>query len=205
MLFAIFRRFMYGGVARGCWLCASPAVCEGMGATGIGIDHDQDLMSVYVRQWKVLRALLGRRVGSRELAEDALQETWLRLASMQQTAPIQDRQAFILRVAGNIAIDLLRREKRHSSRCISDDAILEAVADSTPSPEIFAIDRDQLRYLVRALAELAPKPRKALLLNRCDGLPHAEIARRLKVSESMVARYLGQALRHCRDHFRAVA
>lgn len=166
----------------------------------------EDLMSVYLRQWKVLRGLLRRHAGSYELAEDALQETWLRLSGMKsRPVAIQDRQAFILRMAGNIAIDLLRRERRHGSRCVSDEAVLLAIADTCPSPEIFAIDRDQLRLLVRALAQLAPKPRAALLLNRCDGLTHRQIARRLKVSESMVARYLAQALRHCRDHFRDAA
>jgi len=34
---------------------------------------------------------------------------------------------------------------------------------------------------------------------RVDGLSHAQIARRLGVSESMVAKYIGQALRHCRS------
>jgi len=34
---------------------------------------------------------------------------------------------------------------------------------------------------------------------RVDGLSHREIAERLGVSESMVAKYIGQALRHCRD------
>jgi RNA polymerase sigma factor (sigma-70 family) len=159
-------------------------------------------MSVYVRQWTTLRTWLKKRTGSHELAEDALQETWLRLASLQGEPPaIRDRQAFILRVAGNIAIDLLRREQRHGSRCISDEAVMEAVADNCPSPETFAIDRDQLRCLIRALAQLAEKPRAALMLNRCEGLTHSQIAERLKVSESMVARYLAQALRHCRDHF----
>ena len=148
----------------------------------------EDLIAVYLRQWKVLRGLLRRQTGSHELAEDALQETWIRLAGMKQCpGPIHDRQAFILRVAGNIAIDLTRRERRHGGRCISDEAILGAIEDSYPSP---------------ALALLPAKPRAALLMNRCDGLSHREIAGRLKVSESMVARYLAQALRHCRDHFR---
>ncbi|MBX3536670.1 MAG: sigma-70 family RNA polymerase sigma factor [Chelatococcus sp.] len=165
-----------------------------------------DLMSVYIRKWKVLRGLLKRHTGSHELAEDALQETWLRLVGMKsEPTAIQDRQAFILRVAGNIAIDLLRREKRHSSRCISDEALLKALADSYPSPETSAIDRDQLRFLALVLAQLPAKPCAALLMNRCDGLSHSEIAGRLGVSESMVARYLAQALRHCRDHFREVA
>ncbi|CAH1659464.1 FecI [Hyphomicrobiales bacterium] len=165
-----------------------------------------DLMSVYIRQWKVLRGLLKKHTGSHDLAEDALQETWLRLAGMKlEPTTIYDKQAFILRVAGNIAIDLLRREKRHSSRCISDEAVLNALVDNYPSPEAFAIDRDRVRFLALALAQLPAKPRAALLLNRCDGLSHREIAGQLGVSESMVARYLAQALRHCRDHFRDVA
>jgi len=80
--------------------------------------------------------------------------------------------------------------------------LLAAVADNMPSPEVCVIDRDQLRLLALALARLPAKPRAALLLSRCDGLSHREIGVRLKVSESMVAKYLGQALRHCRDHYR---
>lgn len=175
-------------------------------STQAAADCDKDLMSVYLRQWRVLRNLLRRRIGSHELAEDALQETWLRLAGMKsEPEAIQDRQAFILRVAGNIAIDLVRKERRLAARYVTDEALLAAIADSAPSPEVFAIDRDQLKSLVVALARLPSKPRAALLLNRCDGLSHREIAERLKVSESMVAKYLAQALRHCRDHFRAIA
>lgn len=144
-----------------------------------------------------------KRFGSHELAEDALQETWLRLAGMQSEPSVQDRQAFILRVAGNIAIDLVRREGRHSSRCVSDEALLRAIADNYPSPETFAVDRDQLRFLAVALAQLTTKARTVLLLSRCDGLTHREIGQRLNISDSMVAKYLAQALRHCRDHFRA--
>jgi len=181
-------------------------ICKALTHTPSTTDFDDDLMSAYLRHWRALRALLKRRFGSHELAEDALQETWLRLAGMTgEAAAIQDRQAFILRVAGNIAIDLVRKEKRLAARCVSDDVLLQAVADSTPSPEVFVIDRDRLRSLTYALAQLPPKPRAALLLNRCDGLSHREIGARLRVSESMVAKYLAQALRHCRDHFRDIA
>jgi RNA polymerase sigma factor (sigma-70 family) len=166
---------------------------------------EDDLVSVYLRQWNALRSRLSRRTGSREIAEEALQETWLKLARLSDEAAIHDRQAFILRVASNIAIDLLRREHRHSSRCVSDESLLDAVIDAYPDPEAVAIDRDNLRRLVEALAILPVKPRTALLMSRCDGLRHCDIAERLGVSESMVARYLAQALRHCRDHLRDFA
>jgi RNA polymerase sigma factor (sigma-70 family) len=173
-----------------------------MPPTTVTSDRQDDLIDTYLRQWSFLRGILRRQTGSHELAEDTLQETWIRLSRMKgDSADIKDRQAFILRVAGNIAIDLVRKEQRHSSRCISDEALVNAVADASPSPETVVIDRDRLRTLVKALAQLPAKPRSALLMNRCDGFTHAMIAQRLKVSESMVARYLVQALRHCRDHF----
>ncbi|MCP6134986.1 helix-turn-helix domain-containing protein, partial [Klebsiella pneumoniae] len=53
--------------------------------------------------------------------------------------------------------------------------------------------------LDEALLQLPDKARQALLLNRVEGLTQAQIAQRLGVSESMVAKYIGQALRHCRD------
>lgn len=168
-------------------------------------DNREDLLSAYLRHWNTLRIALKRRTGSHELAEDALQETWLRLAALKEPPDtVRDSQAFILRIAGNIAIDLLRKQNRHSSRCISDDDLMQAIADNRPSPETCVIDRDRLRCLVIALSQLPSKPRTALLLSRCDGLSYAMIADRLKVSESMVAKYLAQALRHCRDHFRAL-
>ncbi len=164
------------------------------------------LMSVYLQQLKYLRDMLKKRTSSHELAEDALQETWLRLSKIEtHTYEVHDHRAFITRVANNIAIDLLRKERRHHQACLSDEEILQAVADTAPTPETYAIDRDHLRQLVYALLQLPPKPRTALLLARCDLLTHHEIARRLDVSESMVARYLAQALRHCRDHFRTIS
>jgi RNA polymerase sigma-70 factor (ECF subfamily) len=52
--------------------------------------------------------------------------------------------------------------------------------------------------LESAIKELSVKCRTALLLNRLEGKTHAEIARTLGVSESMVAKYIVQALKHCR-------
>ncbi|BAF90429.1 FecI-like protein [Azorhizobium caulinodans ORS 571] len=171
----------------------------------LATDIPSELMLAYMRQWRELRGHLARRVGSRDLADEALQETWLRLAGMrEQPVGVRDNHAFLLRIAGNIAIDLLRRERRHAMRCISDEAVLREIADLAPSPEAYALHRDELRALVMALAELPAKPRAALLMNRCDGMSHAQVAARLKVSESMVAKYLAQALRHCRDHLRAM-
>lgn len=187
-------------------LVIRPLCTQSHGMSIPSTDHSEDLLSVYLRQLKWLREILKKRTSSHELADDALQETWLRLSRIQErSSEVRDHRAFIMRIANNIAIDLLRKEQRHHKACLSDEEILQAIADTAPTPEVFAIDRDQLRQLIYALLQLPEKPRKALLLARCDLLTHYEIARRLGVSESMVARYLAQALRHCRDHFRTLA
>ena len=47
--------------------------------------------------------------------------------------------------------------------------------------------------------ELPEKCRQSFYLNRVEGLTHAEVGRRLNISESMVAKYLARAMRHCRE------
>lgn len=142
---------------------------------------------------------LRRRTGDHGRAEDVAQDTYLRLletASRKDVdTEIRDERAFIYRVAGNLAIDTARREQRRAGNGEPDVSL----PDPAPDPEQHAMAHDHLRQLDDALRELPANARLALLLFRVDGLSHADIARRLAVSESMVAKYLAQALRHCRD------
>ncbi|MBA8682618.1 RNA polymerase sigma factor [Stenotrophomonas tumulicola] len=142
---------------------------------------------------------LRRRTGDRDRAEDVVQDTYLRLLETAsrpgREEDIRDERAFIYRVAGNLAIDAARREQRSSGSGEPDVSL----PDPAPDPERQALAHDHLQQLDRVLRELPPNARLAMLLFRVDGLPHAEIARRLSVSESMVAKYLAQALRHCRN------
>lgn len=157
------------------------------------------LIASFQEHYADLVRYLSRRTGNVERAADIAQDTYVRLAA---TAPdpagIENHRAYIYRVAGNLAVDTMRREGRHTAWLTGDEPD-ENIADPTPSPERIAIGRDRLRRFEEALETLPPKARLALLMFRVDGLSHREIADRLNVSESMVAKYIGQALRHCRD------
>lgn len=157
------------------------------------------LIASFRDNYRDLLRFLTRRTGDAERAADLAQDTYLKLAALGPAAgEIRNPRAYVYRVAGNLAIDTLRRD----GRIAADFAILEAgdlVADPMPSQETRAIAQQRLRLLEMALDELPTKPRLALLLNRVEGLTFAEIAGRLAVSESMVAKYIAQALRHCRD------
>jgi RNA polymerase sigma-70 factor (ECF subfamily) len=67
-----------------------------------------------------------------------------------------------------------------------------------PSAEDVIEAKQRVVKLEAAIEELPLKCRRALLLNRLEGKTHAEIARTVGVSESMVAKYIVQGLKHCR-------
>lgn len=156
------------------------------------------LIAALRENYRDLLRFLTRRTGDADRAADLAQDTYLRLAAVSAASEIENARAYVYRVAGNLAIDTLRRD----ARIANDFTFLEegsAVADPAPSPETRALARERLRLLEAALDELPAKKRLALLLSRVDGRTFAEIAERLGVSESMVAKYIVQALRHCRD------
>ena len=53
--------------------------------------------------------------------------------------------------------------------------------------------------LGRSLQKLSPKAYATLILNRCEGLPLAQIGEQLGVSRDQVKKYLARALLHVRN------
>ncbi|CAI8899223.1 RNA polymerase sigma-70 factor, ECF subfamily [Pseudomonas donghuensis] len=157
------------------------------------------LLASFQEHYDDLLQFLTRRMSDRQRAADVAQETYLKLVKIeQQDLPVLHARRFIFRVAGNLAIDTLRREQRMSSS-LDDSEVARQVPCPAPAPEAALLASERLEQLDEALLQLSPNARQALLLNRVEGLTQAQIAQRLGVSESMVAKYIGQALRHCRD------
>lgn len=157
------------------------------------------LLASFQEHYDDLLQFLTRRMSDRQRAADVAQETYLKLVKIEQQAiPVLHARSFIFRVAGNLAIDALRREQRIAANHQTSEAAGELPCPAPP-PEAALLASERLQMLDQALLELSSNARQALLLNRVEGLTQAQIARRLGVSESMVAKYIGQALRHCRD------
>ena len=144
----------------------------------------------------LLRFLLHRTRDMNDAA-DLAHDTYVRLAKASDVVVEHDK-AYIFRIAGNLALDMHRRAGRRAT-WLSNEEPDENISDKTPSQEQHAIDRDRLTRLDAALVELPVKVRLAFLMLRVDGLPYVEIGARLGVSESMVAKYIVQAMRYCRD------
>ncbi len=159
------------------------------------------LLAVYLERRPALVRSFAARTGSRERAEDVVQDLYVRLQALteESAAEVQNPVAFLYRIGGNLVLDGVRQGKRTAAR---DKAWTEeggevvggvSIADQ-PSPEDAAWARLKLDQVSRALEDVAPKARQAFRLHRIDGLTHAQIAERLGVSTSSVEKYLSGVL-----------
>ncbi|QLF94005.1 sigma-70 family RNA polymerase sigma factor [Pseudomonas sp. ABC1] len=157
-----------------------------------------DLDTLFRLYHRELQRLAYRRVGDRDLAADLAQDAFLRYAILEthKRALIQSPRHFLWRILGNLVIDHGRQRARQGEHVSLADDEYELL-DGRPSPERLLELRQQLQLLHRALGELPPACREALLLNRVEGLSHPAIAERLGISPSMVCKHIMRALRHC--------
>jgi RNA polymerase sigma-70 factor (ECF subfamily) len=130
-----------------------------------------------------LLAFVSRRVGSRETAEDILQDVMLRI---HRTAAGIERAeavgAWVHTIARNAIADHYRSASVRREAASGSDVDPEAVAEpEADSPDV----RGELSACVSPLlTQLNPSFREALTLTEIDGLTQAKAAERLGISLS---------------------
>lgn len=141
-----------------------------------------------------LRGWLRKRLGNAFDAADLAHDTYVRIIASGTTPGPDQSRRYLTQVANGLLIDLYRR------RAI-ETRYLEAVAllppAQVPSEEARALVVEALVEIDTILHALPAKVRTALLLCKLDGMRYSEIAKRLKVSESSVEKYIATALVAC--------
>jgi RNA polymerase sigma factor (sigma-70 family) len=153
------------------------------------------LRRLLVQRYEDLKTRLTRHLGSSDLAGEALQDTWLRLERAESIAAVQSHDAYLFRIAVNLARDRQRTEER---RLTTDEVeALLTIVDDAPDSERVVAARSDLRLLEAVMVELPPRQRAILLAARLDGLARDEIARRFRISRRLVHRELQEAQDYC--------
>ena len=140
------------------------------------------------------------KLGSPEVASDILQDAYLRLANYKTTEEISNPRAFVFRIVSNLIIDHQRKSVNRIPHD-ADEEVLHAIPDQQVLEKNIA-DQQRLDAIAVAMAELPEKCQNAFYLNRVEGYTHKEVAEKLQLSESMVAKHLVRAMRHCREHLK---
>jgi len=142
-----------------------------------------------------LSARLTRRLGSAELASDALQDTWLRLAHAETIGHVRNPASYLFRIVCNVARDRQTSDRRLLA-AVEIDSMFN-LADEAPDPAHVAEMRSDLKKLEAVMAELPERRREILLAARLDNMPHQEIADRLGISLRLVSKELKLAHEYC--------
>jgi RNA polymerase sigma factor (sigma-70 family) len=124
-----------------------------------------------------LRAVAYRMLGSLSEADDAVQESWLRL-SRSGTSGVENLGGWLTTVVARVCLDMLRsRKSRHeeSLEARIPDSIASRESGTDPEHEALLADSVGLALLV-VLETLAPAERLAFVLHDIFAVPFEEIA-----------------------------
>jgi RNA polymerase sigma-70 factor (ECF subfamily) len=138
---------------------------------------------------------LARRFGCSDFASETLHETFVRLDGLTDKTVIQSPKDYLFRAAVNVGRNRRRAERLRASAG-EIDALLD-VPDEAPIPEQIVDARSEVAALLRVLAELSPRMRRAFEAALFDSRPYAEIATELGVSLRTVERDIQHAMEHC--------
>ncbi|WP_347987707.1 sigma-70 family RNA polymerase sigma factor [Methylomonas sp. AM2-LC] len=145
---------------------------------------------------KEIHAFASRRVGQQD-AEDIVQDAYLQLLQRDNQESIREPRAFLFRVISNLSIDLWRKSSRSTdSEIDQQDFELDSLISQQPGPEALTSGLLEFDNFLSVLDELPAIQRHAFILNKIQGLTHAEIAERLGVSNKSIQRYLVDAMEH---------
>ena len=124
-----------------------------------------------------LRAVAYRMLGSATEADDAIQETWLRL-NRSDAGSIENLSGWLTTVIARVCLDMLRSRKSRREESI-DSEFAEPVAESSQSmnPEQEALLADSIGVaLLVVLDTLAPAERLAFVMHDMFDVSFDEIA-----------------------------
>ncbi len=136
---------------------------------------------LYDRYASTVYGVALRMLGDREVAEDAVQEIFLRV--WKRAGSFDRSRAFapwLFGIAHNYGIDELRRRRARPQPVYEDDEhpVLSEIPDDIDVGEA-AVLSDQRRIVREALEQLPEEQRQALMLAYFGGLTQQEIATRL--------------------------
>lgn len=133
-------------------------------------------------------------LGSRETAEDIVQEAFLKFVPARTWAdkPAQP-VAYLYRIVRNLSLDFLRR-KRLESRELREEMPYWTIPRAEATPEQRALFRDDIRRVSALLAEMPVDTRIAVEMHRFGGCKLDEVAAHLGVSVATAHRMIHTAL-----------
>ncbi|HEX3513755.1 MAG TPA: sigma-70 family RNA polymerase sigma factor [Trebonia sp.] len=141
------------------------------------MEDDQWLVSHFEQHRPHLRAVAYRMLGSLAEADDAVQDTWLRL-SRSGTEGVENLGGWLTTIVARVCLNMLRSRRRRREEPLAvhvPDPVISPDGKSQPEDAALLADSVGLALLV-VLDTLTPDERLAFVLHDMFDLPFAQIA-----------------------------
>jgi RNA polymerase sigma-70 factor (ECF subfamily) len=159
----------------------------------------QALADLYDRYGRLVFSLILRVVRDTGIAEDLVQETFLRVWNRIQgfEAGKGSIGPWLLAVARNRAIDYLRSAGGRERNAMDLEETIHPALSSDMEQGI--LNSDRIRRVKAAMDKLSPQQRQAIELAYFEGLSQSEMAERMGQPLGTVKTWVRTALRSLRD------
>ena len=145
--------------------------------------------SIYEIYAPRLTSKLIQLLRSEELAEDVLQDIFIKIWEIRETIdPGQNFAAFLYKMAANRSKNVFRRN-------VYDELMRNEMGqDMVYNPIEDAMNELEAKKLLdAALDKLTPRQREVYTLHKLEGLSYQEISERLKISSSAINHHIQEA------------
>ncbi|MCF2859277.1 sigma-70 family RNA polymerase sigma factor [Pseudoalteromonas sp. SMS1] len=140
------------------------------------------------------------------LAEDALQDTFIRLSGMSkcQDCQVKNTKSYCYQVARNIAIDMIRKQNRES--LVDLESIqTEHFDDESSNVEEKYIDAQLSDKVNSTISKLSQRHQNVVSFYRDGRLKQKEIAKMYHISPTLVNFMIKEAIQSCQNELQAGA
>ena len=168
--------------------------------TGETMTDSKELADRFEEHRGRLKAVAYRMLGSLTEAEDAVQETWLKLGRTDAD-DIHNLGGWLTTVTGRVCLDLLRSRAARREEPMDDtfvpDPVLRPLSRIDPEQEVLHADEVGLALLV-VLENLEPAERLAFVLHDMFAVPFDDIAPIVERSPAATRQLASRARRRAR-------
>ncbi len=146
-------------------------------------------------QRELLLGFLRLRTASEEDAQDAAQESLVRLMRYRQAQPQENWKPLLYRIATNVAHDQSRwAQSRHAAGHVPIDESVHALPSQERPQLEQLVAQQELARIGDIIATLPPRCQEVYLLSRVEGMTNTEIARHCDISLKAVEKHITRAL-----------
>jgi len=161
------------------------------------MDKKQELLKqLFKARYHRVHSFFLKKLGCSEDAEDACQETFMRMVRHNGAISLKSPDSYLFRTARNLATDMLRT--RVVRLKYTEAADIEAQPSAAPLQDAVLDSRQRQKLVQKAMQELSPRCREVFTLHRFEDLTYKEIAKRLSISPKTVENHVAKAILHLR-------